>query len=108
MNHPKISIWRKRTSVGSTVLGMLLFAAGCFIYERYISNLQNQHVEERRQHWHALGLIWSVVFYGSPLLFIVSLFGAGWSRWSGLLINGAAFFYALAIYGAICGIYGCT
>jgi hypothetical protein len=108
MNRPRLSIWRKRAGVTSTVIGLLFFAVGYFMYQRYISNPLNSHVEERLHHWRALGLIWSVTFWGSGLLFIVSLFGIGWSRWSGVLANVAALFCALAIYGAMCGIYGCT
>jgi hypothetical protein len=106
MKNPGISIWRRRIGVISTVLGFLLFAAARFMYLRYASNLL--HVEERLRHARALGLIWSVSLYGSPVLSIVSLFGLGWSRWSGLLVNGAALFYALATLGALCGLYGCS
>jgi len=92
----------------STVLGSLLFAAACFVYLRYASNLSSLYVDERLRHARPLGLIWSVSFFGSILLFIVSLSGLGWSRWSGILVNAGAFLCALSTFGAMCGRYGCT
>jgi hypothetical protein len=106
--NPGISIWRRRIGAISTVLGFLLFAAICFVYLRYASNPSSLHVEERLRHVRALGLTWSVSFYGSILLFIVSLSALGWSRWSGLLVNGGAFLCALMTLGAMCGPFGCT
>ena len=108
MKSPGDSIWRQRIGASSTVLGLLLFAAACFVYLRYASNPSSLHVEERLRHAQALGLPWSVSFYGSLLLFIVSLFGLGWSRWSGLLVNGGAFLCALMTLGAMCGPFGCS
>ena len=103
-----ISIWRRRIGTVSTVLGFPLFAAACFVYERYISNLSNPHLEERLRHAQALGLIWGISLIGSLLLFMVSLSGLGWSRWSGLLVNGGAFLWAVMTLGAMCGPFGCS
>jgi hypothetical protein len=89
------------------MLGFFLFAAACFAYLRYASDPSSLHAEERLRHAQALGMIWNATFYGSLLLFIVSLFGLGWSRWSGLLVNGAAFLCALMTLGAMCGPFGC-
>jgi hypothetical protein len=105
---PHGAIWRRKIGAISTVLGFLLFAAACFVYLRYASNPSSFYVEERLRHVRALGLIWGVSFYGSLLLFIVSLFGLGWSRWSGLLVNGGGFLCALMTLGALCGPYGCS
>lgn len=103
-----IAIWRRRIGVISTVLGVPLFAAASFLYERYISNPSSSHLEERLRHAQAFGLIWSVSFLGSLLLFMVSLSGLGWSRWSGFLVNGGAFLWAMATLGAMCGPFGCS
>jgi hypothetical protein len=108
MNNPGSSIWRRRIGVLSTLLGLPLFAAACVVYLRYISDPLNLHLEERIQHAQALSLLWSVILYGSLFLLVTSLFGLGWSRWSGFLVNGAAFFYALMILGAMCGPFGCS
>jgi|ERR1700722_3038403 hypothetical protein len=108
MKNPGISIWRRRIGATSTVLGFLLFAAACFVYLSYASNPSSLHVEERLRHVRALGLIWTLSFYGSPFLFIVSLFGLGWRRWCGLLVNGGAFLCALMTLGAMCGPFGCS
>ena len=101
-------MWRQRVGVISTLLGFLLFAAACFVYLRYASDPLSLHAEERLQHARALGLIWGTSLYGSLVLCIVSLFGLGWSRWSGLLINGGAFLCALMTLGAMCGPFGCS
>jgi len=106
--NPVISIWRRRISATSTSLGFLLFGAACFAYLRYASDPSDLHVQERLQHARALGLLWNVTFYGSPLLFVVSLSGTGWSRWSGLVFNGGAFLCALMTLGAMCGPFGCS
>src|ERR1700685_460454 len=108
MKNPSISIWRRRVGAISTALSFLLLAAACFLYVRYASNPSSLHVEERLRQARGLGLIWNVSFFGSPLLFIVSLFGLGWSRWSGLLVNGGAFFCNLMTVGALCGPFGCS
>ena len=105
---PSISTWRRRIGAVSTVLGFLLFAVGCFVYLRYASNPSNLHVQERLQHTRALGLLWTVTFHGSLLVFVVSPFGLGWSRWSGLVANGGAFLFALMTLGALCGPFGCS
>ncbi len=53
--------------------------------------LNNMHVQEPLQHAHILGPLWSVSLFGSVLFGVVSLFGLGWSRWTGILANGSAF-----------------
>jgi hypothetical protein len=103
-----IAIWRRRIGAISTMLGVPLFAAACFLYERYISNPSSSHLEERLRHAQAFGLIWSTSLLGSLLLFMVSLSGLGWSRWSGLLVNGGAFLWAVMTLGAMCGPFGCS
>jgi hypothetical protein len=108
VKNPGNSIWRQRIGTSSTVLGLFLFAAACFVYLRYASNPSSLHVEERLRHARALGLMWNVSFYGSLLLSIVSLFGLGWSRWSGLLVNGGTVFCSLMTLGAMCGPFGCS
>ena len=106
--NPGISIWRRRIGAIGTLLGLLLFATACFLYLRYASDPSNMHVQERLQHARALGLLWRVDLNGSMLLFVVSLFGSGWGRWSGLLVNGGAFFCTLMTLGALCGPFGCN
>src|ERR1051326_467632 len=108
MKNPRISIRRRSIGVISTVLGFLFFSTACVLYLRYSPYPSSLHVEERLRHARALGMIWSVIFHGSPLLFIVSMFGLGWSRWTGVVLNGAAFLCALMILGAMCGPFGCS
>jgi hypothetical protein len=108
IKNPVISIWRRRIGAISTALGLLLLAVACFAYLRYASDPSNLHEQERLQHARALGLLWNVTFHGSPLLFVVSLFGMGWSRWSGLVVNGGAFLCTLMTLGAMCGPFGCS
>ena len=107
MKNARIAIWRQRIGAASTSLGFLLFVGGCFVYLRYASDPSNLHVQERLQHARILGLFWSVSLYGSVLLFLFSLFGLGWIRWVGLIVNGGALFFALATLGAMCGPFGC-
>src|ERR1041385_199315 len=106
MKNPRISIWRRRIGVFCTVVGCLFFAASRFLYIRYASS--SLHDEERLRHAQALGVIWGMIFLGSPFLLIVSIFGLGWSRWAGVVLYAAAFVDALAILGSRCGLYGCT
>jgi hypothetical protein len=83
MNTHRIVVWRRRIGAVSATLGLLVFAVACFIYVRYASNPANLHVQERVQYARAIGLFWTVSFYGAVLLFLLSLFGLGWSRWVG-------------------------
>ena len=108
MKNPKIVLWRRRIAVGSTVIGVLFFAFACFTYLRYFSDPNNMHVQERLQHAHILGPLWSASLFGSVLFGIVSLFGLGWSRWTGVVANGSAFMCALMSLGAACGPFGCS
>jgi hypothetical protein len=101
-------IWRRRIAVGSTVMGVLFFTFACFTYLRYFSDPAQMHVQERLQHAHILGPLWSFSLFGSVLFGVVSLFGLGWSRWTGVLANGAAFVCALMSLGAACGPFGCS
>ena len=101
-------MWRRRIGASSTVLGLILFAAACFLYLRYASDLSGLHAEERLRHARALALIWTISFDGSLFLFIVSTFGLGWTRWSGLFVNGCAFLCGLMTLGAMCGPFGCS
>ena len=89
-------------------MGVLFFAFACFIYLRYFSDPTNMHVQERLQHAHTLGLLWSTSLFGSVLFGVVSLFGLGWGRWTGALANGSAFVCALMSLGAACGPYNCS
>ena len=106
MNNPKVVMWRRRIAVGSTVMGVLFFAFACFTYLRYFSDPSNMHVQERLQHARILGSLWSASLFGSVLFGVVSLFGLGWSRWTGILANGSAFACALMSLGAACGPFG--
>src|SRR5580704_1026289 len=108
MKNSGIPIWRRRIGAISTVVGFLLLVTVCSVYFRYASNPSSLHVEERLRHARALGLIWSVSFYGSLLPFIASLSGLGWSRLSGLFVNGGACLFALMTLGALCGPFGCS
>ena len=107
MKNPSIAVWRRKIGMVSTSVGLLLFAGACFVYLRYASDPSNLHVQERLQHARTLALFWSSSFYGSMLLFALSLFGLGWSRWIGLVVNCSAFLCALMTLGAICGPFGC-
>jgi len=91
----------------NTLLGVLLFAGACFIFLRYASDPSSLHAQERLQHARELALLWNASFYGSILLFAFSLFGLGWSRWTGLVVNGSASICALMTLGAMCGPFGC-
>jgi hypothetical protein len=88
-------------------LGIVLFAAAFFPYLRYASDPSNLHMAERLHYARALGVLWVVSFYGSTLLFVVSLFGLGWCRWVGLAANTGAFLCAMMTLGAMCGPFGC-
>ena len=107
MKAHRIAVWRQILGAVSAALGFLLLAVSCLIYLRYASDPTNLHVQERLQHARAIGLFWSATFYGSVILFLLSLFGIGWSRWVGLIVNGGAFLCALATLGAMCGPFGC-
>ena len=107
MKTDRIAIWRRRIGAVSTSLGFLLFVGACFVYLRYASDSSNLHLQERLQHARILGLFWSVSLCGSVLLFLFSLFGLGWSRWVGLIVNGGALLFTLMTLGAMCGPFGC-
>lgn len=89
------------------MLGFILLSIACSIYMRYASDPSNLHVQERVQNARALALLWNTSFYGSILLFAFSLFGLGWIRWIGIVVNGSAFFFTLMTLGAMCGPFGC-
>lgn len=99
MKDPKLARWRRRAAVGSTVMGVLFFTFVCFTYLRYFSDPSNMHIQERLQHAHILEPLWSASLFGSLFFTVVSLFGLGWSRWTGVLANGAAFLCALMSLG---------
>jgi hypothetical protein len=107
MKADRIATWRRGLGAGSTALGFLLLGISCFIYLRYASDPMNLHVGERLHHSQAMVRLWIVVFYGSALLFLLSLLGFGWSRWVGLTVNCGAFLCALMTLGALCGPFGC-
>ena len=107
MRTDSIAVWRGRIGAVGTALGALLFAVAFSIYLRYASDPTNLHVQERLQHARPIGLFWTASFYGAVLLFLLSLFGVGWNRWFGLIVNGCAFLFALMTLGAICGPFGC-
>jgi hypothetical protein len=108
MKSPGIFIWRHRLGAISALLGFFLLTTSCIMYLRYASDPSNLHAGERLQHAQSLNFLWCATFYGSPLLLIVSLFGLGWSRWIGFLVNGSVFLCALMILGAMCGPFGCN
>lgn len=108
MKTHRIAVWRRRLGQVSVVAGLLLFTVACFIYLRYASDPTNLHVQERLAHARAIGRLWTVSFYGTALLFFLSLVGLGWSRWVGLVVNGCAFLCALMTLGALCGPFGCN
>ena len=108
MKNSKVAFWRHRIAVGSTVMGAFFFAFTCFAYLRYFADPADMHVQERLQHARVLGPLWGASLLGSVLFGIVSLFGLGWSRWTGVLANGAAFLCALMSFGAACGPFGCS
>lgn len=91
----------------SAALGVFLFSVACFIYLRYASDPANLHEQERLQHARAIGLSWTVTFYGAVFLLLLSLFGLRWSRWAGLVLSGDAFLCDLMTLGALCGPFGC-
>src|ERR1035437_1725553 len=107
MRKPRIAVCRRTIGIVSASLGLLLFAGSCFVYLRYASDPSNLHVHERLQHARTLALFWDSSFYGSMVLFAVSLFGLGWSRWIGLVANCSTFICALMTLGAMCGPFGC-
>jgi hypothetical protein len=102
----RVVTWRRRLGITSASFGFVLFASAFFPYERYFSS--DLHVQEMRQHAHMLNILWAFSFYGSVVLFLLSLFGLGWSRWAGAVLNGGAFLYSLMILGALCGPFGCS
>ena len=97
--NPGMSIWRRRIGVTCILLGIILFSVASFVYLRYLSDPSNLHVEERLRYARSIGMLWRATFYGSPLLCIVSLFGLGWSRLSGLLLNGGVFLCTMMTLG---------
>jgi hypothetical protein len=103
----RIGIWRRRIGAGSAAAGTLLFGVSFFIYERYVTYPSGWDSPERIQHARVLGLSWAVSFYGAPILILLSLFGLGWSRWIGLIVNVFGFLCSLATLGAVCGPFGC-
>jgi hypothetical protein len=103
----RIAVWRRRIGAVSAALGCLLLAVVCFIYLRYASDPMNLHVQERLQHARLIGLFWNASFYGAVVLFLLSLFGIGWSRWVGLIVNSGTFLCGLMTMGALCGPFGC-
>jgi hypothetical protein len=107
MSNTRVEVWRRRLGLVSTVLGLLLFATSYFIYLRYASDSTNLHMQERLHHARALGILWEASFFGSMLLLVLSLFGLGWGRLAGLVVNTGAFLGALMTLGAMCGPFGC-
>src|SRR5580704_8681978 len=107
MQSPSIAVWRRKIGIVSTSLGLFLFAGACFVYLRYASDPSNLHVQERLQHARTLGLFWRSSFYGSALLFVLSLFGLRWSRWTGMVVTCGALLCALMTLGAMCGPFAC-
>ena len=107
MRNPTNAIWRGRLGAASAALGLCFLSLTCLVYLRYVSDPSNMHAQERIQHAYALGLLWRTSFFGSMVLVPLSLFGRGWARWIGLLVNAGAFLFALMSLGAICGPFGC-
>jgi hypothetical protein len=107
MKTPTVAVWRRRIGEISVSVGALLFAAACFIYLRYASDPTNMHLQERLSHARAIGRFWTLAFYGTALLFLLSLVGLGWRRWVGLIVNGCGFLCTLMTLGALCGPFGC-
>lgn len=107
MKKSKSTVRRRAIGIVSTSLGLLLFADACFVYMRYAEDPSNSHLLERLQHARMLTLFWNASFFGSLFLIALSLFGLGWSRWIGLVVNCGAFLCSLMIYGAMCGPSGC-
>jgi len=101
------AIWRGRVGLVSKSLGLVSFSGTCFVYLRYLSDPSNLHVQERLHLARVLTLIWGFTFYGSMLLWVLSLFSLGWRRWAGLVLNSGAFLYARMTLGAVCGPFGC-
>lgn len=107
MINVRTSVWRRGIGVACASLGLILFAGTCFIYLRYAADPSNLHVQERLLNAPLLGLIWNSSFYGSMILFVLSMFSLGWGRWAGLVSNASAFLCALMVMGAMCGPFGC-
>lgn len=107
MERAAIAIWRRRLATVTVALGLLFLLIAGFLYFRYASDPLNLHVQERVRHARTLGLLWTVSFYGPALLFVVSLFGAGWRRWAALALSAVAIGYGLATLGALCGPFNC-
>jgi hypothetical protein len=106
MKKSRVTAWRLGLAVVSAALGFLLLSIACAIYLRYASDPGDMHVQERLLYAQTLTLLWRASFYGSALLFFVSLFGPGWGRWLGLAANAAAFLFALMTLAAMCGPFG--
>jgi hypothetical protein len=107
MKNRRIALWRRKISMVSTSLSLLFFAVACFVCITYASNPSNLHVQEGFQHAQTLALFWHFSVYSCMLLSVLSLFGFGWSRWIGLVLNCSAFLYVLMTLGATCGPFGC-
>jgi len=104
-----LSLWRRRIAVAAALLSTVAFVAAVSMYARYASgsDLYTQHVQERIGHAHILNIFWRLIFYGSPALFLLSLFGLGWARWLGAITSCCALGFALMTLGALCGPFMC-
>ena len=107
MRNQKIEVWRRKIAFAGAALGTLLFIAALLPYLRYFSDPNNLHSQEPLRYAVALNLLWSASFYGSMVLFVISMFGLGWGRWVGLAANFGAFLCAMMTLGAACGPFGC-
>lgn len=107
MKTNRIAAWRRYIGTICVALGLALFAVSFFCYLRYASDPAHLHIKERLQHARALDIFWILSFYGSPLLFLLSLLGLGWRRLVGLILNACAFLCALMTLGAMRGPFGC-
>ena len=103
----EMTFWRRRIAVAGAALGVVVFLASCFIYVRYAVESSELHTQERILHAQTLGRLWSVDFYGSAILFLLSLFGLGWNRWIGLAANAGAWLFSVMTLGALCGPFSC-
>jgi len=107
MRGSNVATWRRRLASVCAASGLILFSIALVIYLRYASDPGNLHLKERVLHAQTLALLWKASFFGSPVLFVVSLFGLGRGRWLGLVANAAAFICALMTLGAMCGPFDC-
>ena len=104
-----LSLWRRRIGIAGALLGTAAFVTAAAMYVRYASspNASAQHVQERIDHAHVLNILWRSAFYGSPALFLLSLFGLGWGRLLGALASLGALLASMMFLGALCGPYMC-